>query len=173
MSISRMRQRANDGPVLAALRGTRPVVADLHYRRARGRWLKLATHFGRRVRLQIETLMLRQPTRKEYVNARLGPGTYGSAGRRCRLQRSHVVHPQAKKTNRSSLNRRAPRKQRMSESSRAIHNRYPEYPSRAGKAGRVPEIANQKHQIARKNVDRNWILAFCGLFAIWNIDAWN
>ena len=106
--IGRMRQRADDGPLLASLGQTRQMLANLNARRlGRGR-IELASDIGRCIGLEVKALVLRQSAGEEDVDARLG-GPLRPATRRRGPQRGDVIHPQPEQPDRPSLDCRPPR----------------------------------------------------------------
>ena len=89
-----MCQRADERPLVAALREHRQVLADLDAGRLRRDRMELAAYVVRRMGLQIETVLLRETARQEDINAGLGfAKTRGICFSRRRLAQSlQVVH---------------------------------------------------------------------------------
>src|SRR4051794_6345987 len=81
MAIGGMSERAHDGPVLTPLGEFRQMLADADSGRACRDGAELAANFGRCVRLQIETVMLRKPARQEDIDARPRPSPGAGAAR--------------------------------------------------------------------------------------------
>ncbi len=118
----RMRQRTDQGPMLAALGQQRQMLADLNAGRARGNGVEFAADRVRGVGLHVEAVVLGQPTGEEDVNHRLGLRRFGgdAAGGRHGSQGLDMVHSQAKQADRAGLYGRASRN-RWVRRNEAIH----------------------------------------------------
>ena len=73
--VRAVRERADQRPQVATLGQERKMFADLDSGRVRRDRAKLASNLGRRIRLQVEALELRQTTREEDVDDRAGSGS--------------------------------------------------------------------------------------------------
>src|SRR5436190_22416890 len=115
MIVRRMRERANQRPQLAPLRQHRQMLANLDARRPRRDRFELAPDIVRRIRLQIEAIVLSQTARQEDIDARLRltawPHGFRSSTRLA--QPRHMVHPQSEQANRSRLEHCPTAKARM------------------------------------------------------------
>ena len=80
MAVVRVRQRADQGPVLAALGQHRQVLADLHAGSARRDRVELPLEFDRPVRLHVEGVVLRRPASEEQKDHRPPSGPSAPGG---------------------------------------------------------------------------------------------
>src|SRR5262249_27981754 len=93
MIIARVRQRADDCPLVAPGSEARQVLADVHARRSRLNRVELAANFGWSVRFGIEAVVLSEAAGEKDIDDRLA-GTRG-APLGHRTQRLHLPERQA------------------------------------------------------------------------------
>ena len=97
--VGRMGQRANQRPVLTALRQQRQMFTDIDAGRARGNRIELTTNRIRRMRFQVKAVLLRKPPGQKDIDT--GFRCPGTAGRRGSIgcgsftQAIQVIHSKA------------------------------------------------------------------------------
>src|SRR5262245_41796843 len=117
--VAAMGQRANQSPQMTALGQLGQMLAYLSARRPRGDGLELTTYFRRRIRLQIETVLLCQTAAQKNID----DGSIGGCLRLGGPQCGQMAHPQPEQSNGPGLNGRAPGENRVLKGSRAGHDR--------------------------------------------------
>ena len=91
VAVGRMRQRANQQPIVASSGKLGKVFADLRAGRLRGDRLELAAHGVRGVGLEVEAVLLRQSAGKKNIDQRLGGALLTANG----FEGGEVVESQA------------------------------------------------------------------------------
>ena len=105
--VAGVRQGADQGPQMAALRQPRQMLADLNAGRPGSDRLELTPILGCRLRFQIEAVLLSKSARKKNVNTSSLVGFRFIPGKGTQSQ--HMFRAQAEQADGAGTKRRAPR----------------------------------------------------------------